>query len=52
MTINNPEPNQDEPILLELIWSYWHEEAMLVQALGDQYESYRAKTWRLIPLVY
>lgn len=28
------------------------EEAMLVQALGDQYESYRAKTWRLIPLVY
>jgi protein-S-isoprenylcysteine O-methyltransferase Ste14 len=28
------------------------EESMLIVELGDQYESYRAKTWRLIPLIY
>ncbi|HLY25727.1 MAG TPA: isoprenylcysteine carboxylmethyltransferase family protein [Aggregatilineales bacterium] len=28
------------------------EEAMLAQAFGDEFTAYRAKTWRLIPLIY
>ena len=30
----------------------WCEEAMLRSAVGQPYETYRARTWRLVPFVY
>ncbi len=35
---------KDQPILIELIWSYWHEEGMLVQtmnAIGKRFQNIR-----------
>jgi protein-S-isoprenylcysteine O-methyltransferase Ste14 len=34
------------------IYRIHYEEAMLVEKFGEQYETYRAHTWRLIPFVY
>jgi hypothetical protein len=44
----------DTPRMLELIWSYWHEEGMLVQtmnAIGMRFQNRRSRATRLDPLV-
>jgi hypothetical protein len=40
---------RDEPVLIELIWSYWHEEGMLAQsvnAISRRFQNLRADTPR------
>jgi protein-S-isoprenylcysteine O-methyltransferase Ste14 len=37
---------------LGTLWRIADEERLLAEAFGEEYEAYRARTWRLIPFVY
>jgi protein-S-isoprenylcysteine O-methyltransferase Ste14 len=43
-------------LVLVMFWSYRYriecEEAMLLVTLAPHYQSYRERTWRLIPYIY
>jgi protein-S-isoprenylcysteine O-methyltransferase Ste14 len=43
-------------LVLVMVWSYRYriecDEAMLLVTLAPHYQSYRERTWRLIPYIY
>ena len=38
--------------LLGTVWRVADEERLLAQTFADEYERYRARTWRLLPFIY